>query len=1527
MENSVNVFVDYAGEPLDLACSVCGFSIHRAPDYYGNEYGPLEYSAHSEKQYAMKIPIGEELTLKSVRINGAPAKLKINQVIDPYRTKAIVVPEEISPTILKLNIYSPVPIKVNAPGTQIINPQAAQAHAISGINTTVSPIPMEQAPHGTGVDFEVVDEASNFSTDPSSWEQVNSVNLGEIPVGTEIQVLSNYPIRTYEYTLKKVAPDEIIMWIGTDSTQGFKFSPTRFSSLGRESFIDMTIYPQTLVTDTSAAFPYYEFEGGALQSLDDIDSATFFGPVSEIRINTGKGKPISDTTNYFDDELDVIECVDVDLGACTFKANSATLTDDPTLALKGKLAQTINGKIVADMDKIESISISIKKPRFVISNLGRRMGDPLGGATLKIYDGTTEVAAITAYLNPKNPKKLIIILANQNDRSGYTFNKIFGRRFSEELLARVLALDQFKDITRIDWTSLTESAQNLLRNAAGSTTIAADGKIINLPQKTNLNALQKDPVKLNQFRVQKGLPELNGTELENLFSENVPKTQSIVKKLIKFFCASPCVFENGTPVEIIEEFSDIDIYGDFSKIGKSDIITYSYKLVEQGGIANALGGAPNLSTTHVGILESAMITGKTVATIQPLNTGKQAIIIYRPQELALLPIDSTGATRAVVQADVLEINEALARLNFENSNDLMKTKDVAVKSYLDFVEEINPTKAEEIMILREASDYSKAERSNAVKSLMFESEAELFYSPITGETVTIEEYLAHYYTDLGLGDFGFDFSQRRLSLDEVKKLNSAVVHRNNKFLVKKEKVFVAKATKLFDDYATGVFTGDTQKANFAKNQLASIQSELFALNNEGYLDDISPLFINRYKILIDELATQTSIFLSVTAPNGNSSKTLLTFTDITHESLIDGEFLPLGDLGFMDSTVSVVFRDNFALSDGTKTSANLLNANKVLIHEVDHIVQHLVGTKPSIMEGLAVNAEDRLVLSQDGFFVEDGYGSMYYFEHTLYKSGRIWENNEYGQGYYAIKTLEKGGTDISSVYGPTFETPNLAEVEAELAIWANNLSPEIIPQLTSFVQPIKPTSNLAFECHSPCNWTSTQSPIKIFSPSQTVNIDGDYEAKFVKEIRPIETYNPSTVNINKINSNGLTQAQVNQVFSAMQKGQAVAVISSHYSGGQEITIYTPKGTATTFTATTTSAPIQTIPAATTPINLIKEKILQSGGTITSDVEVALSKNYKLVTSNDKKIVLLSPEVEYAENIISRNWMQTYKTEYQIHLLGFYDSQSGVLFVEKPIFSEKNLLLDYSKLSNSDIVNIYSPRSQLLHLYFYEYYKYTLLAPNTAEANIAATKIKELILEFYQKGLISEYTTSPIVSKLISNDDSWVDEILNVDSILTTVSAGSTPTFRNKVNNLKIQSQIKPSVDLYPVASNHPHPQIDNRSLEDNIKASTGDICVLMGQRNSIENSYEIQTIENESFFQSLLKAIFGDPNLDKQKLSLVPSYISITGENGGVNRAIITGQTCTYYADSLGVAPGTTQTHNSFPVEEFERIQAFEYSN
>ncbi|MBT4870595.1 MAG: hypothetical protein HON47_03410 [Candidatus Diapherotrites archaeon] len=626
---------------------------------------------------------------------------------------------------------------------------------------------------------------------------------------------------------------------------------------------------------------------------------------------------------------------------------------------------------------------------------------------------------------------------------------------------------------------------------------------------------------------------------------------SIEPTRISFTCQSPCVFENGTPIEVIEDLFDIDIYGDFSQIEKSNVIAYSHNLVKQEGLANALGGAPNLLTTHVSTLESAMMAGKTIATIQPLNTGKQALIIYRPEELAPLKIDSTGELRSLIQKEVMEINESLARLSFESSDDLMKTKDVAVKSYLDFIQKSNPSKAEEIMILREASDFSKVQRNAAVKSLMFESEADLFYSPITGDLVTVGEYLQHYYQDIGLGNFSFEFNQRNLSLAEIKQLNKAMMHRNNRFLVDQEQAFVTKAITLFDDYATAILTGDTQKANFAKNQLSGVQSELFALNQEGYLTEITPLFINRYQILIDELTTQSSVFLSITAPNGNTSKTLVTFTDITHDSLIDGEFLPIENLGFMDSTVSVVFGNNFTLGDGTKTSANLLTANKTLIHEVDHIVQHLVGTNDEIMEGLAVFAEDRLALIQDGFFIEDEYGSMYYFEHTLYKAGRIFENNEYGQGYYAVKKLEKAGEDISKIYDPNYAPPNLAKVEAELGIWANNLSPNIIP---------KSVNTLTIKCNSPCNWTSTQSPVKIFNPSEKVSINGDFDKEFIKEIRPIQTYNPATVTVNKINRNGLSQTQINQIFGAMQQGKTVAVISSHYSGGQEVTVYHPEGT-------------------------------------------------------------------------------------------------------------------------------------------------------------------------------------------------------------------------------------------------------------------------------------------------------------------------------------------------------------------------------
>jgi hypothetical protein len=108
------------------------------------------------------------------------------------------------------------------------------------------------------------------------------------------------------------------------------------------------------------------------------------------------------------------------------------------------------------------------------------------------------------------------------------------------------------------------------------------------------------------------------------------------KQTINFKCSSPCKWENGSSVKIIDSVSDIEVKGDFFQMEKTQIIEYSPELVASEGIAQALQGAPNLEPALIKQIETAMTEGQTIATIQTVSSGRQGILVYAPKRSAIV---------------------------------------------------------------------------------------------------------------------------------------------------------------------------------------------------------------------------------------------------------------------------------------------------------------------------------------------------------------------------------------------------------------------------------------------------------------------------------------------------------------------------------------------------------------------------------------------------------------------------------------------------------------------------------------------------------------------------------------------------------------------------------------------------------------------------------------------------------------------------------------------------------------------------
>lgn len=120
---------------------------------------------------------------------------------------------------------------------------------------------------------------------------------------------------------------------------------------------------------------------------------------------------------------------------------------------------------------------------------------------------------------------------------------------------------------------------------------------------------------------------------------------SIVNNALNFTCPSQCIFDNGTPVKIFDNISQLDISSSpFKEISATRIVEYSPSEVVKNGMS-AIGVSPNVPQ-YIGQVETALREGKTVAVIHNVS-GRQEIVVYTNNNSAqdvrdaLVPSSST----------------------------------------------------------------------------------------------------------------------------------------------------------------------------------------------------------------------------------------------------------------------------------------------------------------------------------------------------------------------------------------------------------------------------------------------------------------------------------------------------------------------------------------------------------------------------------------------------------------------------------------------------------------------------------------------------------------------------------------------------------------------------------------------------------------------------------------------------------------------------------------------------------------------
>ncbi len=131
-------------------------------------------------------------------------------------------------------------------------------------------------------------------------------------------------------------------------------------------------------------------------------------------------------------------------------------------------------------------------------------------------------------------------------------------------------------------------------------------------------------------------------------------------KAISFTCHSPCVWDNGSPIEIVDSVSSVNVSSSqFNEISEFRVVEYSPSVVKNLGVENALQRVPSLDPLLIREkLVPAMHNGSVIATIQNV-VGLQKIIIYVPKNVNSTSIvsDFSLPERAEITATINQVFE------------------------------------------------------------------------------------------------------------------------------------------------------------------------------------------------------------------------------------------------------------------------------------------------------------------------------------------------------------------------------------------------------------------------------------------------------------------------------------------------------------------------------------------------------------------------------------------------------------------------------------------------------------------------------------------------------------------------------------------------------------------------------------------------------------------------------------------------------------------------------------------------------
>jgi len=490
------------------------------------------------------------------------------------------------------------------------------------------------------------------------------------------------------------------------------------------------------------------------------------------------------------------------------------------------------------------------------------------------------------------------------------------------------------------------------------------------------------------------------------------------------------------------------------------------------------------------------------------------------------------------------------------------------KEYFAEIQKLHPELSYLLEKLSTAQDEHGAELFSNIGLLTLDSESKIYF--INGERVNFAQYIEKSFADKGINIKVEILPERYSPTNEDLISYTSTYWKSNEAGANASSGSYSGAdldAELFKKYRQEI--EDTFTAYIRSGRSVEYDAKFTNLGDRvredaesvwGIADD--PPLVKRMVEYYNFLNRQTYPFyqIRVTDPTKGSFEAMVLFDDL------QSGFGSAGYQSNLGNKALIVVNTKYTGAGGEGV-VDLLNTQRILMHETDHFIQRNVfglqyrtANEQILLEGLSRYADAQFLINQrKGIKLSTGKDLVELSQLRFLNDNIITTINnsadKYVQGLARVSLYDSG--EIAKLYTRELTLAEVTDIY------------EVVQDIT--------TNVISFSCNSPCVWNPTDGvvvtnpdggSVVVFENAinlEGLKISGDFGKGYIKGTEIVE-YSSQVVNeigINSIinatrNLPNIAQNGIVAIENAMKNGKIVSVISpDSFSGSQKITVYVP----------------------------------------------------------------------------------------------------------------------------------------------------------------------------------------------------------------------------------------------------------------------------------------------------------------------------------------------------------------------------------